>query len=135
MKGFTPFKRRPNQFKYTPRFYDPKKEERDLRRAELCGSRPESEEDGEYVAGEYLRRQREARSKRRGGKSGGGNSLWFMIIGVALVFLLVYMIMPRLVGAFVSGGEDAEKRTPANEYEEFDPYAPIRIVPNDYKGE
>ncbi len=137
MAGFlTPFKRRPNQFKYTPRFYDPKKEERDLRRAELRGSRPESAADGEYVAGEYLRRQREARETRRGkSKRGGGKSMWFMVMGIAIVFLLSYMLIPRLVGAFIQGGTTTEKRTEADEYKEFDPYAPIRIVPNDYKGE
>ncbi|MFR9523958.1 MAG: hypothetical protein SNH94_05240 [Rikenellaceae bacterium] len=134
MKGFTPFKRRPNEFKYTPRFYDPQKEERDRRRAELRGSRPEGEE-GEYVAGEYIRRQREAREARRQGKNGAQKSMWFMIIGVVLVFLLSYMLIPRIVGAFMQGGTQADKVRVVDEYKDFDPYAPIRIVPNDYQGE
>ncbi|MFI3264453.1 MAG: hypothetical protein SNG38_04620 [Rikenellaceae bacterium] len=133
MNGFRPFKRKPNQFKYIPRFYDPDKEARDLRRAELRGSRPESAEDGEYVAGEYIRRQREARQIRRERKSGQGKSMWVMIVGVVVIFLLAYMIMPRIVAAFVSDGR--EQVRPVDEYKEFDPYAPIRIVPNDYKGD
>ncbi len=133
MNGFTPFKRKPNQFKYIPRFYDPEKEARDLRRAELRGSRPESAEDGEYVAGEYIRRQREARQIRRERKNGRGKSMWVMVVGVVVIFLLAYMIMPRIVAAFVSDGR--EQVRPVDEYKEFDPYAPIRIVPNDYKGD
>ncbi|MFI3281824.1 MAG: hypothetical protein R3Y44_07640 [Rikenellaceae bacterium] len=135
MAGFlTPFKRRPNQFNYTPRFYDPKKEERDRRRAELRGARPEGHE-GEYVVGEYIQRQREARAERRGRRSGGPKSMWFMIVGVVIVFLLAYMLIPRLVGAFVQGGTQTEMVKPVDEFDEFDPYAPIRIVPNDYKGD
>ncbi len=136
MKGFGPYKRRANEFKYNPRFYNPQKEEIDRRRAELRGSRPaDSADDEEYVAGEYLRRQREARASRRTQKSGGKNSMWFMVVGVALIFLMAYMILPRLIGAFMLGGTETQKVAPADEYKEFDPYAPIRIVPNDDKGE
>ncbi|MFI3286299.1 MAG: hypothetical protein R3Y08_06565 [Rikenellaceae bacterium] len=136
MKGFGPYKRRANEFKYNPRFYDPKKEELDRRRAELRGSRPAgADPNEEYVAGEYLRRQREARTLRRSSKGGGKKSMWFMVMGVALIFLLAYILVPRLVGAFMLGGTETEKVKPADEYEEFDPYAPIRIVPNDYEGE
>ena len=34
MGWFTPYKRRANEFNYTPRFYDPVKEAREQRRAE-----------------------------------------------------------------------------------------------------
>ena len=37
MLGFTPFKRHPNKFNYIPRYYDPEKEAREQRRAELRG--------------------------------------------------------------------------------------------------
>ncbi len=134
MIGFKPFKRHANQFKYTPRFYDPEKEAREARRAELRGSRPQGDAEGEYVVGEYLRRQREARENRRGSKRGRKQrSTWFTVMGIALVFLLGYMLLPRLIGAFASGGKTIEVVKPADEYKEFDPYAPIRIVPNDYK--
>ncbi len=135
MKGFTPFKRRPNQFNYTPRFYDPQKEERDRRRAELRGSRPEGEEEGDYVAGEYIRRQREARVSRREKRSKKGGSVSFLVIGAVVVFLVAYMLLPRIIGAFMQGGTNAEQVKEVDEFEEFNPYAPIRIVPNDYNGE
>ena len=48
MLGFTPFKRHPNKFNYTPRYYDPEKEAREQRRAELRGERAG---DGEYEPG------------------------------------------------------------------------------------
>ena len=41
MSGFTPFKKHANKFNYLPRYYDPEKEERDRRRAELRGERAE----------------------------------------------------------------------------------------------
>ncbi|MFR9503594.1 MAG: hypothetical protein SNH73_03990 [Rikenellaceae bacterium] len=136
MKGFTPFKRHANEFKYTPRFYDPQKEERDRRRAELRGSRPSDQSEGEYIPGEYIRRQREARAARREGKSGRSkSSMWFLIIGVALVFLLGFNLLPRIAELFLNAGSSVERVEPIDEYKEFDPYAPIRIVPNDYKGD
>ncbi|MFI3316186.1 MAG: hypothetical protein SNF93_01235 [Rikenellaceae bacterium] len=132
MKGFTPFKKHAKEFNYTPRFYDAQKEERDRRRAELRGSRPEGDEQGEYVAGEYLRRQREAREAKRARKNGDKkSSMWMMVMGVALVFLMAYMLLPRLIEAFMSGAATTEKYEPRSEFEEFDPYAPIRVIPND----
>lgn len=41
MLGFTPFKRHANKFNYIPRYYDPEKEAREQRRAELRGERAE----------------------------------------------------------------------------------------------
>ncbi len=131
MKGFTPFKRHANEFKYTPRFYNPAKEERDQRRAELRGSRPEGQVEGDYVVGEYLHRQREARLARGNRKGGAKNSMWFMVIAVALIFLMAYMLLPRLIEAFMVGTTQTEKVEPLDEFEEFDPYAPLKIIPND----
>ena len=39
MLGFSPFKKHANKFNYTPRYYDPEKEAREQRRAELYGRR------------------------------------------------------------------------------------------------
>ena len=39
MLGFTPFKKHANKFNYIPRYYDPEKEAREQRRAELRGER------------------------------------------------------------------------------------------------
>ncbi len=134
MKGFGPYKRNAKEFSYTPRFFDPQKEERDRRRAELRGSRPEGD-DSEYVVGDRIRRQREARSSVRESKRKSKSTLWIMVMGIAMLFLLSSILLPRLIGVFMMGSSTTEQITPADEYKEFDPYAPIRIVPNDYKGE
>ena len=54
MLGFTPFKRHANKFNYIPRYYDPEKEAREQRRAELRGERAE-DGDGEYRPAQYIR--------------------------------------------------------------------------------
>ena len=41
MLGFSPFKKHANKFNYIPRYYDPEKEAREQRRAELRGERAE----------------------------------------------------------------------------------------------
>ena len=56
MSGFTPFKKHANKFNYLPRYYDPEKEERDRRRAELRGERAE-DAGKEYKPGQYIRTQ------------------------------------------------------------------------------
>lgn len=60
MSGFTPFKKHANKFNYLPRYYDPEKEERDRRRAELRGERAE-DAGKEYKPGQYIRTQSQAR--------------------------------------------------------------------------
>ena len=53
MGFFSPHKRHANQFNYTPRYYDPAKEERERRRAELRGER--LDDKSEYTPGKYIR--------------------------------------------------------------------------------
>ena len=53
MLGFTPFKKHANKFNYIPRYYDPEKEAREQRRAELRGERAE-DAGGEYRPGQYI---------------------------------------------------------------------------------
>ena len=96
MLGFTPFKKHANRFNYIPRYYDPEKEAREQRRAELRGER--SEDAGrEYRPGQYIRTQREARAARRSREEATGwVRIWKMAIGAVLVLLFVYMLYPRL---------------------------------------
>lgn len=134
MGWFTPYKRKANEFKYAPRYFDPEKERRDSRRRELCG---ESEADSgkEYEVGQYIRTQREARAARRAQQSQRQSTSPIVIVaGVALLLAFVYMIYPRIVEAFSTAESTPEKTEQAQE-EEFDPYAPITVVPNDYKEE
>lgn len=126
---FTPYKKHANKFSYTPRYFNPEKEEREQRRAELCGT-TSGDADREYVPGQYLRTQREARSARRFNERGERNRMrvWIMF-GLALIMLLfIYRAFPTIVAAF-----SGKSRTAAA-VEEFDPYAPIVIVPNDHNA-
>ena len=60
---FSPPKKRPNQFNYIPRYYDPEKERREARRRELRGE--SSGDDTPYTPGKYIRTVREARAERK----------------------------------------------------------------------
>ena len=50
MSIFRPHKTKPRQFNYIPRYYDPVKEERNLRRKQLHGTSSESDNE-EYDPG------------------------------------------------------------------------------------
>lgn len=132
MLGFTPFKKHANRFQYTPRYYDPQKEAREQRRAELSGRRLE-DADKEYVPGQYIRTQREARAARRAQEAHEGQTrMWKMVVGIALVLLFVGILYPRLADVFLRARQQPSA-TAVDEYGGFDPYAPITIVPNDYQ--
>jgi len=141
---FSPYKRHANRFNYIPRYFDPAKEQREQRRAELRGER--SDDQSEYMPGKYIRTQREARAaKREGDKTRQGCSIWKPILGAALILLFVVMLFPRLVGAFSKA-----KQAHATEQLEYKPREatsaldqsgisdvewqaqPITVVPNDY---
>lgn len=130
MLGFTPFKRHANKFNYIPRYYDPEKEAREQRRAELRGER---EGQTGYHPGQYIRTQRDARAARRAGEQGRDRTR-ILKMGAAVLFVLlfIYLLYPRLAGVFLQA-----TRTPVQErtstVEEFDPSLPITIVPNDYQ--
>ena len=140
MGFFSPYKRHANKFSYKPRYYDPDKEARDQRRAELRGER--SDDTGEYTPGKYIRTQREAREQSRAqrksnGFGGGSMRLATMALVLLLVFLFVYVLVPR-IGAIFDMAKSAPTVTntesmPLTEGgEAFDPDAPFVIVPNDY---
>ena len=121
MLGFTPFKKHANKFNYIPRYYDPEKEAREQRRAELRGERA-GDEAHEYVPGQFIRTQREARAAHRAGEEERG-------------LLFIYLLYPKLAEVFLQAA--ATQPAPAANTEAaedgFDPYAPIRVVPNDYE--
>ena len=97
MLGFSPFKKRANKFNYTPRYYDPDVEAFRDRRREKSGESDErnTEHKDGYVAGEYIRRQREARYELRAQESSDRkrrNMLGMVIVAVfiaVVVFLLL----------------------------------------------
>ena len=134
MGFFTPYKRHANEFSYKPRFYDPDKEAREQRRAELRGERSDSNE--EYTPGQYIRAKREAREmkladqKRKSPKN--SMRLITMAVVMILVFMLVMVLVPRLGAIFEIATNPAATTSTTSSSEEFDPYAPFVIVPNDY---
>lgn len=131
---FTPVKRHANAFRYTPRYYDPEKERREQRRRELYGT--SSQDDGEYTPGQYIRTQRDARRASRvdSGKRGGKMPSMMLLMLLAILLLGAYLLVPRIVESFSTARTTPEERQ-QQEYEEFNPYTPITIVPNDYKEE
>ena len=135
MGFFSPHKRHANKFNYTPRYYDPAKEERERRRAELRGER--LDDKGEYTPGKYIRGQREARELRRSQeKQKGGNYMktWGTMGIVLLLMLFVWYLVPRISSVFeMANSQKSVTTQQEREVKEFDPYAPIVIVPNDYK--
>ncbi len=133
MGWFTPYKKHANRFNYIPRYFDPEREAREQRRAELCGQRLD-QMDEEYTPGKYIRTQREARNARRVQEENQGRSkvLRMVMLLVAILFLLGVLV-PNLMTLFTSS-----KRSPMtveDYYGDFDPSAPITIVPNDYEEE
>lgn len=133
---FTPHKKHANSFNYIPRYYDPEKERREQRRKELCGESA-IDEGGEYKAGQRIRAQREARNARREAEraaSGGITSKIAPIAGILLLLVIVYLIYPRVVMMFTKL-HNPPKTQEQLDVEEFNPYTPITIVPNDYKEE
>lgn len=142
MGFFSPHKRHANQFNYTPRYYDPAKEERELRRAELRGERRQNEKRGEeYEPGQYIRAKREAREARlvkekQQSRSDKRMNMWVMGAGLILVAIFIYALVPRIAAIFEMAKSDSStvlEERQMQEYKEFNPYTPIVIVPNDYQ--
>ena len=142
MGFFSPHKRHANKFNYTPRYYDPAKEERELRRAELRGERRDEQgASGEYEPGKYIRAKREAREARmvqekKQKRSDKKMNMWVMGLGLILLVIFIYILVPRIGAIFEMATSDSNERLEQRqmkEYEEFNPYTPIVIVPNDYQ--
>ena len=134
MGWFTPYKRKANEFRYTPRYFNPDKERREQRRRELCGESA-ADADREYEVGQYIRTQRAARAEARATRQDrhGKGSTFVLFAGAALILVLVYMLYPRIVSAFATAHSDSQQGEVQTE--EFNPYTPITVVPNDYKEE
>ena len=133
---FTPHKKRPNQFNYIPRYFDPEKERREARRRELRGE--SVNDDTPYTPGKYIRTVRDARKERKAQqKSNNQTPRALIVFGIAIVILIVYMLVPRIVNIITLAGKQSnpEVRQAEIENETFNPYAPITIVPNDFQEE
>ena len=130
---FSPVKKHANKFRYIPRYYDPEKERREQRRKELHGTSSELD-NAEYQPGQYIRTQREARRVAQEGRKrqqGGSFMLWMLLSALLLAAFVLYPRIAEMFSKIQSPQTTQEQR----EIEEFNPYTPITIVPNDYKEE
>lgn len=131
---FSPSKKHANKFNYIPRFYDPEKDRREQRRRELRGQ--SADDDTPYAPGKYIRTVREARAERKAQqKANSGTPRALMVFGVAIIIIIAYMLVPRIVNIITMANS---KSNPVVEQAEldnstFNPYTPITIVPNDYQ--
>ena len=106
MSIFRPHKTKPRQFNYIPRYYDPVKEERNLRRKQLHGTSTESDNE-EYVPGKYVRTQREAREVAREERGSEGLSKIRGLIVVTVVIALgVMWLMPYIMNFVIAANEE-----------------------------
>ena len=111
-----------------------------MRRAELRGER--MADKGDYEPGQYIKAKREAREFRKMKEqkernSDKRNKMLTMGLGLVLIAIFIYVLVPRIGAIFeMATSQSASSKQverELNEYKEFDPYAPIIIVPNDYK--
>ena len=130
---FAPHKKKANPFNYIPRYYDPEKERREQRRRELRG---ESLSDNtEYTPGKYIRTVREARAERKAQQKQSGMPRAAMVFGVAIIIIVAYMLVPRIVNIITMAGKKSDPVVEQQELDNstFNPYTPITVVPNDYQ--
>ncbi len=139
MAGFSPHKKHARSFNYTPRYYDPLKEEFEKRREELRGERRDTtstKASTEYTPGQYIRTKRMAREeKKREATQHGKRKTWISMAIVAIFILLGYIILPKFIAIFGYVTSSSPKQEVVVESEEWNPYRPIEVVPNDYVEE
>lgn len=115
---FSPHKRRPNQFNYTPRYYDPEQEALDERRAERFGeSKHQSEE---YKPGDRIRLKREMRQQRQAEKEQGSKSARLRKIVLIIVGVLALLwVADRFASLFELFNADNQQSELAGSQEEL----------------
>lgn len=135
MSFFSPHKRHANEFKYTPRYYDPAKEAREQRRQEMTGRRRD-EVEGERKPGDMIRAKRAAREAGKSKKLRSDRTARYVkMLGFLALILALLWFGGRLLEVFSLAGQQHEgvSTQAERELEEFNPEAPIIIVPNDYQ--
>ena len=100
MLGFSAFGRKPRQFNYIPRYWDPEKEEREKRLD------PEKDDGKPYVPGSHIRDSRLNRLYGRDKRKKSGSSPFAMRAVIALLLLLFFgwvIFKSPVVDLFVTG--------------------------------
>ncbi len=129
--GFKPTKAKARQFSYKPRYYNSQQEEREQRREELTGRRLDLDMS-DNKPGDLLRRQITARRGSRVERK-GMSSILFLVFGLVLLIFIAANLVPMWEGWFGGDDNSARPTQQQTEIEEFNPYAPITVVPNDYQ--
>lgn len=101
MFGLSAFRRKPRQYSYTPRYWDPEKEEMERR------LHPEKESEKPYVPGSYIRDSRMRRLYDRDTKKKNTNHspaiIRTLIVMVLLGFLAWVIFKSPVIDMFVLG--------------------------------
>ncbi len=91
MAGFIGFGRKPRQFEYKPRYWDPEAEERETRRRMILG---DDYAEGEYRPGMYIRERRllrmqeQERDRAQRQKRNSIRTVLFLAGAVAVLYLM-----------------------------------------------
>ena len=91
MAGFIGFGRKPRQFEYKPRYWDPEAEERETRRRMILG---DDYAEGEYRPGMYIRERRllrmqeQERDRAQRQKRNSIRTALFLAGAVAVLYLM-----------------------------------------------
>ncbi|WP_300828326.1 hypothetical protein [uncultured Rikenella sp.] len=91
MAGFIGFGRKPRQFEYKPRYWDPEAEERETRRRMILG---DDYAEGEYRPGMYIRERRllrmqeQKRERAQRQKRNSIRTVLFLAGAVAVLYLM-----------------------------------------------
>ncbi|WP_294591879.1 hypothetical protein [uncultured Rikenella sp.] len=91
MAGFIGFGRKPRQFEYKPRYWDPEAEERKTRRRMILG---DDYAEGEYRPGMYIRERRllrmqeQERERAQRQKRNSIRTVLFLAGAVAVLYLM-----------------------------------------------
>lgn len=86
--------RKPRQFSYKPRHFDPEKEAREQRRKELCGADAEQVDNAPYVPGQYIKNDMYARRGigRAGRTATSPNKIRLAAVAVGLLLLAWWLM-------------------------------------------
>lgn len=96
MLGMSIFKRKPRQFKYSPRYYDPEAEAREERKRLVLGENYDEDskvDDKEYTPGKYIRRAQVNRKRGQDSKTRSSSVMIRLVIFIALLLLIGYYIV------------------------------------------
>ncbi len=132
MLGFTPFKRHPNKFNYIRVITTPRRRPvnsavpscaASAPRMPTANTSPDSTSAPSAKPG--------CAAFERGGA--GAYPCAEDGRGAVLVLLFIYLLYPKLADVFLRARTAPATETQQVGEEEFNPYAPIRVVPNDYE--